>query len=281
MSRLTVLLFLVLAGCTPQSAEEAWPDQATRIVSLDYCADQFVLKLADRANILALSPDATELFSYMREEAVGLPSVRPVAEDAIILKPDLIVRSYGGGPGATQMFQRAGIPVLNLRFANDFDAIKDGITLSAEGLGVPERGQLVIAEMDQRLAALKAEKSDAEALYMTPAGVTTGPGSLVHDILEAAGFANFQEQRGWRPIPLERLAYETPDAVAAAFFDVQTNHPNAWSPTRHPVAQAQLENRPVIGLEGAWTTCNGWFVMDAVEALANGLSDLPVGTDVP
>ena len=85
-----------------------------RIVSLDFCADQYVLKLADREQILAVSPDAVREFSYIRETAQGLPTVRSVAEDVLILKPDLVVRSYGGGPKAGDFFERAGIPVLQV-----------------------------------------------------------------------------------------------------------------------------------------------------------------------
>jgi iron complex transport system substrate-binding protein len=105
---------------------------------------------------------------------------------------------------------------------------------------------------------------------MTPAGVTSGPGTLVHEMMNAAGIDNFQTEEGWRPLPLERLAYERPDLVAAAFFGVGTNHPDGWSAARHPVARAQLAERPRVDLEGAWTACGGWFVLDAVEALAGG-----------
>ena len=50
-------------------------DHPQRIVSLDYCADQYVLKLADEEQILAISPDAVKDFSYMREAAAGVPTV--------------------------------------------------------------------------------------------------------------------------------------------------------------------------------------------------------------
>ena len=57
--------------------------------------------------------------------------------------------------------------------------------------------------------------------------------------------------------------------VAASFFESETNHVDNWSAARHPVARAQLRELPVVPLEGAWTACGGWFVLDAVEALAN------------
>ena len=91
----------------------------TRVVSLDYCADQFVLKMLPRTRILAVSPDAGKHFSYMRASAGGIRTVRPVAEDVLTIEPDLIVRSYGGGTYAAMFFERAGIPVLQIPFAFD------------------------------------------------------------------------------------------------------------------------------------------------------------------
>ena len=39
---------------------------------------------------------------------------------------------------------------------------------------------------------------------------------------------------------------------------------------RHPVARSQLQARAMIPIQGAWTACGAWFLMDAVEALAAG-----------
>ncbi|MEM8987520.1 MAG: ABC transporter substrate-binding protein [Pseudomonadota bacterium] len=277
MARLAVLftgLWLAACGGDPPPPHAA-ADRPMRIVSLDYCADQYVLKLADRDQILAVSPDATEDFSYMRAAASDLPTVRPIAEDVLILQPDLIVRAYGGGPNATAFFERAGAPVLQVGWAatvdgEDVNAIPTIIKHVAEGLGQPERGAALVEDFRARLAAINAQAEDRTALYMTPAGVTTGPGSLVHDMLRTAGLQNFQDQPGWRPLPLERLAYTQPDLVAAAFFETLTNHPNAWSASRHPVARRQLANKDVVPLEGAWTACGGWFILDALEALTEG-----------
>ncbi|MEM8547657.1 MAG: ABC transporter substrate-binding protein, partial [Pseudomonadota bacterium] len=259
---------LLLTGCGNDPAVPAAeaPTRPLRVVSLDYCADQYVLKLLDRQQILGVSPDATEDFSYMRETARGLSVIRPVAEDVLVMKPDLIVRAYGGGPNAAAFFEQAGIPVVNVGWASDIPAVFGVIESMAAGLGQPDRGAAVVQEMRDRLSAIAKKAQPDSALYMTPSGVTTGPGSLVHEILTAAGLRNFQEQPGWQPVPLERLAYETPDLVAAAFFDTHTNHPDAWSPMRHPVARAQLREPSTVMLEGAWTACSGWFLLDAVEA---------------
>jgi len=265
-------LAVLLAGCGEQPAG-VLPEPSgipQRIVSLDYCADQYVLRLVERARILAVSPDARREFSYMRTAADGLPSVRPVVEDVIVRKPDLVVRSYGGGPQATAMFERAGIAVHQLGWADDFPSILRTIQATAEAVGSIAEGQKVVQETTKRIARISEQPAAPTALYMTPAGVTSGPGSLIHTMLDAAGLQNFEARSGWWPIPLERLAYEQPDLIAAAFFESATNHPHAWSATRHPVAQSQLRTREVIPIQGAWTACGGWFLMDAVEALSKG-----------
>ncbi len=239
-----------------------------RVISLDYCADQFLLGMLPASRILAVSPDADKAFSYMRERAAGVTMVRPHAEDVLSLGPDLVVRSYGGGPRIASLLARAGIDVLQLPYAENLADIRNATLTIADALGVPERGVEMVAEFDRRLAAIALDDEPRVALYMTPTGVTSGPGTLVHEMLRAAGLRNFETKPGWRSLPLERLAYEQPDVVAAAFFDVDTIRPELWSPMRHPVARRQLGEKPSVMLQGAWTSCGAWFLLDAVEALA-------------
>lgn len=269
-TRVALFALLALGAGSVASGEPL----AQRVVSLDYCADQFVLKLLPRSRILAVSPDAEKHFSYMRDAAKGLAQVRPVAEDVLIIRPDLIVRSYGGGAHAARFFESAGVPVLQVPYAGKIAEIRSTIAFLADHLGVPERGREVVAEMDARLRKVQEESETRSVLYMTPSGVTSGPNTLVHDMLLAAGLTNFESQPGWRSIPLERLAFEQPDLVAAAFFSVDTNHPAMWSPMRHPVAKQQLRDRPTVMLDGAWTSCGGWFLLDAIEALASRSAEL-------
>ena len=260
---LTVCIFL--AACTEPPLVRS---TGRGIVSLDYCADQFVLGLARPRDILAVSPDAGAAFSYMRAVAAGLPTVRPRAEDVLALRPDLVVRSYGGGPNARAFFERAGVPVLQIGFADDIDGARAVIRHAARGLGAPERGEWLIGEMDARLRAARVHAPGTRALYMTPAGYTAGPGTLVDDLFAAAGLDNFQSRPGWRPLPLERLAYERPDLVAEAAFGEGTSHDDAWTAFRHPVARRAARSVPAAVIDGATTSCGAWFLADAVAALA-------------
>lgn len=262
---------LALAACDGNYAvTDTGPETPVRIVSLDYCADQYVLKFVSPDRILAVSPDAGREFSYMRDKAQAVNSVRPRVENVLELQPDLIVRSYGGGAGAEAMYERAGIPVLNIGYANNLNEIASVTRTVAHRLGVPDRGEAVIADFENRLGAIAANETAPQTLYMTPSGVTSGPGTLIHDMLLAAGLANYQTRPGWRSLPLEELVYAPPELIAAAFFDTQPHKTGAWSSMRHPVATTQLQQRPVVSLNGAWTSCGAWFLIDAIEALAQG-----------
>ncbi len=266
-----ILAALALPACRdfpPQGRGGAVVAEPRRVVSLDYCADQFVLEFVERERILALSPDSQASFSYLRERARGLPQVRPRAEEVLSLSPDLIVRSYGGGPHAGAFFGRAGVPVVQIGFGADLSGVRQVILETAAALDARKRGRALVEAMDARLAAVSGAGRRGAALYMTPGGVTAGPGTLVHELLEAAGYSNFQQEPGYRELPLERLAHERPDRIAAAFYEAAEAHQGAWSAARHPVARRRLEQGPVVFLEGAWTACGGWFLVDAVEALA-------------
>ncbi len=287
------LLSLAACGAEHRTAPRVDDFRPMRIVSLDYCADQYVLQLVEPERILALSRDAQKEFSYLRDLAADLPTVRPAAEDVLVLGPDLVIRSYGGGPNAQAFYARAGVAVLNIGSANTIGEVMTVMAEVAAGLGESERGAEVIEETRRRLAALPAasrpettlpEASPPETtspasfppatsrppqtLYMTAGGATTGPGSLVHEMLLAAGLENYERTPGWQSIPLESLAFEAPELVAYASFGAGADNLDAWSAMRHPLAQSQLAGRSVVALDGAWTACGAWFLLDAVEALA-------------
>ncbi len=266
-------------NASPENSPGASARHPQRIVSLDFCADQYALKMADRGHILALSPDAEQPHAYLRKQAAGLPTVRPSAEQIIALAPDLVLRTYGGGAGIEHLLRRLDIPVVNIGWTSDIDSIKRVTLEVAHELGVPERGTGIVAELESRIAALPKAQERPSALYMTPAGATTGPGSLIHELLVTSGMNNFQQRNGWHSLPLERLAYERPDRIVAAFFDTNGEHASQWSAMRHPVARKQLRDAPVTYLSGAWMSCGAWFIANAAEVLAADAVEAPLKTN--
>ncbi len=275
------------AGERPAGAHEARPaasgDAAglspearpLRVASIDYCADQFLLKLADRAQIAAVSVDAGKDFSYMRHAAAGLTRIRPTAEDILSVRPDLVIRAYGGGPQAPELLASAGIPVVQLGFAQDMAQVRANIRAVAAALGERTRGEQVIAHMDATWARAARPASHLEAMYITAGGAAAGEGAFVADLMRHAGLSVMATHHGWAEIPLELLAYRTPDLVIAAFFNTRASAVQTWSAARHPVAQAKLTARAGLMADGAMTACGGWFLADLALAMAEARDRVP------
>lgn len=268
---LAFVLGLVACGPVPQAVA---PDQTLspkRIVSLDFCADQYVLKLADPGQIVAVSKDAVREFSYMREAAHAYPKIATTVEAALAARPDLVVRSYGGGLGATAALERAGVSVLDVGYPQTLAEIESTTLRLGKALGRLPEAETVVDQMRQRLAAVRtagAKANAASALYVTPSGVTTGPGSWLDALMVEAGLVNFETQPGWRPLPLERLARETPAVLVTAFFNQTSRQQDIWSTARHPLTQRLLATTAQAALDGAVTACPAWYALDAIETLA-------------
>lgn len=242
-----------------------------RVVSLDYCADQFVLKFADRSQILALSSQSQASHSYMREAAKGLPQVRSRAESVLALEPDLVVRTYGGGPDAARFFQASGTPVLQLGEADQYEGIRGNLRLAAKGLGHPERGEAAVRQFDATLAKAKRQGPPVEALYVTSGGVQAGADTSLGQMMATAGLVPYDDRhRGWSELPLERLAAKAPSMVVTGFMSLGEVDLFPWSSARHPLVRQSLKSRPTVALPGAVTACSGWFLADATLDMAKG-----------
>ncbi|MEQ1491814.1 MAG: ABC transporter substrate-binding protein, partial [Terricaulis sp.] len=141
-----------------------------RIVSLDYCADQFVLALADREQIAALSVGARRDDSYFRDRARGIRQARDTLEEVLALRPDLVIRSWGGPWDAEQVYARFGVPVLQVGDTPDFASARGDLLDAAQTLGHPDRGVAFAHDLDARLARLGAHHTNAPVMYLSAGG---------------------------------------------------------------------------------------------------------------
>jgi iron complex transport system substrate-binding protein len=261
------VIALVLAWASPALAEPR------RIVSLDYCADQFVLALADRDQIAAVSHGALRDDSYYRARARGLRQVRPAMEETLALHPDLIVRTWGGAWDASTAYGRFHVPVLQLADAVDFPTARAQLLHAAQAFGHADRGAIVAHDLDIRLARLRASAPNLAppVMYLSAGGATPGPGVIMDAVIRAAGGRNIAAAPGWNVLPLERLTQTPPALVALAFFDTGRTQVNAWSPSRHPAFRAALARTRTVTLPATAVACEAWTAIDAAEIIATAL----------
>lgn len=243
-------------------AAEARP---LRVMSLDQCADQYVLALAPGAE-MALSPRADDPDAWMRAAAAEHPRVRPTLEAAIAFQPDVVVRYWGGEPRLLARLAADGVRVLTIEDATDFEGVRADVRTVARGLDAVARGEALIAGMDRKLAAAPARGAvRPPALYLTAGGFTAGTGTLIDAILTAAGFVNATEAASFAPVSIERIVLFPPARFVLGFFDQARMD---WRGAgRHPVLRRIARGRVAARLPASTLTCPGWFAADAAALL--------------
>lgn len=237
------------------------------IVSLDYCADQMLLKLADRRRIAGVSPEVDLDREFSVPRATGLPRVRPDIESILRTNPAIVIKSYGGGPMLDAQLHKAGIKVVQLGYAATLADIGPQTMTTAHDLDAETSGRATVARFNQQLSGGMKTGEPPSLLYVTPGGVTTGPGSMIDDMIRAGGFRNYETRAGWHNLPLEALTRKKPDAVLMAFFDNPAHEQDAWSSARHPLIRQVLRDVPRLELSGASVSCGNWMAGDVVEKL--------------
>ncbi|MDQ8029468.1 MAG: ABC transporter substrate-binding protein, partial [Brevundimonas sp.] len=190
-----------------------------RVLSLDQCADQYVLALRPDAE-LALSPRADDPDGWLREAAKGRARVRPTLEAAVAFQPDVVVRYWGGEPRLLTRLEARGTATATIADAADFDGIRANIRTVARSLDAVDRGEALIARMDARLKqAAPTGPERPTALYLTPGGFTAGKDTLIDAIFRAAGFRNAADTPFFSPVSVERIALFPPVRFVLGFFD--------------------------------------------------------------
>lgn len=263
------LLCVLVLMCAPSAFAEA----PRRIVSLDYCADQYVLALADRVQIAAVSRGALRDDSYFRARAGGLRQTRGTLEDVLALRPDLVVRNWGGPWDAEAVYARFGVPVLQVGDAADFTAARADLLDAAHVLGQDARGNALARNLDGRLARLAAlaPAQRPAVMYLSAGGAVAGRGVLMDAVIDAAGGRNVWTEASWTVLPLERMVETPPALIALGFFDSGRTNVNAWSPSRHPVMRRALARADTVSLPPASISCEAWYAVDAAERIAMAL----------
>ncbi len=234
------------------------PAHAARVVSLNLCADDFLLTLAPEQAVAVTSLARDPALSVVAEAAAQVPVVRADAEAVLALHPDLVLAAAYGAQATLAVLQGQGVRVERIRMPHDFAAIRAETRRIAGLLGEAARGRAALGGMDQRLASV-VRRPQRRALLLEPRGWTDGPASLGGAVLREAGFADAGDGRQWS---LEAIAAHRPDLLvvpqAPEFPSLATDL------LRHPV----LRGIPRVAIPPALLICGGPWTARAVTSLA-------------
>jgi iron complex transport system substrate-binding protein len=253
---------LLLIGAAP-------PPPPQRIVSLNMCADQLLLALADRSQIAAITrlsrdPD----MSAVAAEARTMPVVRGSAEDVLALRADLVVATSGRRQMVMAALGDPPIATLDLDPANSYPEILQQIRAVAAAVGHRDRGEALIARMNAALATVPRNAGRGRvAAYYQRRGFLTGTGTLIDDMMRRLGLTNLATRLNKPPLAqmsLEEMAVARPD-----YLIVETETDRVADQGTEMLHHPLLANIPRLRIPQAWTVCGSPFYIHAIRSLAD------------
>ncbi len=276
---LTLLLLSGKAAAGPTPPDSPL-DPPRRVVSINLCADVFLLHLAAPEQIASLTfLAASSPLSPVTEAARDIPVNRAEIEEVLALKPDLVVAHGYGNAALVANLKRLGLPVFMLAPPTSLAVVETEIQRLATVLGRQAAGQALLGRYQDNLRSLEREGLSSRPVLAVygPNGITSGPGSLLHDVLTRTGFDNLAPRLGIGSVGtlrMESLLTHTPDAL---LFSDSGTHINslARQKMQHPALRRLAQTRPSLRLPGKLWTCGGPEVFEAMDALRQLRASLP------
>lgn len=261
LARLIALAALACGAALPAAA------RPQRIVSLNLCADQYLMALADPGQIAALTPYARDpQMSANARLAMRLPVARGHAEEVFALSPDLILASPFRQREALAVIDAGKVPVVEVPPAESYAEIVAQIRLVARAVGHIARGEALIRRMDADLAATPRLASRRVAAYYQRRGYMTGTDTLVDELMGRVGLTNLAARLGTAAlarVPIEQVVAARPD-----YLIVESSTDRVRDQGTEMLHHPALAAIPRLHLPQAWTVCGGPAYVTAARSLA-------------
>ena len=237
------------------------------VASLNLCADQFLVALADPGQIAGLTRLARmPNMSPIAAQAARLPAIGSSAEALLARQPDLLLT---GWPGQADAAVRAGLKtqILVVPPANNYAEIVEQIRLVAAAVGHPDRGETLIRHMDAELAAIPKIGHGRIAADYQRRGYLSGGGTLMDEMMQRVGLTNLATRLG-RPalsnLSLEEFVAARPDFLITGGGPARDL---GSAMLRHPA----IADIPRLYLPGSLADCGGPSFPRAVRMLSDQL----------
>ncbi|MCR5757429.1 MAG: ABC transporter substrate-binding protein [Selenomonas sp.] len=249
MTVLCLLLFICLAGCKQETPQAAMPSAYTvtdaqgtqvhmpakpqRILTMSMSTDEVMLGLVEPERMAAVnamlddpaSSNVVELGKKV-ETKIRYPSVEEIAS----LQPDLVIIPDWGDLSRVEALRDLGIPVVVCKGPRSLQEVKETVTLLAQAAGEPQRGELLLQKMDEKLAEITTKvqeipKSERRSVVLISLMKGYGgAGCCFDEACQLAGVINGRAAAGIRngeEMSKEKLVEINPDIL---FLPTYNNH---------------------------------------------------------
>ena len=246
---------------------------ARRVVSLNPCLDAALLAVADPAQVAALSHFSREEgASSIGAAALRFPFVYESAEEVIARSPDLVLASRHSSLATRNALRRLGVPVLLFSTPDTIAESLDQLMRIAEALGRSPQGRAERSRIEAALAAAAPPPGakPLTALVYQRSGFSSGPGTLMDELLTRTGFTNAIVRYGitrTRDVPLEQVVADPPQVLLRG---VEYPGQPGWGERimRHPALARVSPRMRIVTFPQRLMFCGGPNLIESANLLA-------------
>lgn len=237
-------------------APASFPATPHRIVSLNMCADQYLIELADKGQVAALSEYARDPnMSFHAARAMQFPVSRASGEELLALRPDLVIGAGYQRPLVEALFGDRPVAFLEFELANNRGDMIAQTRRIAAAIGHADRGEALVQRIDAAVTPVDRARPRPIVAYYQRRGYLTGTGTLVDEIMQRAGAINLAEKLG-KP-SLHRLSLEEMVAARPDFLLLDGESAIIADQGREMLHHPALRAIPRLMLEESFTVCDG------------------------
>ena len=259
-NRTAQLRVLVAALCALSLGGHSARAAPPAVASINLCADQLVLALADPEQILTvswLSADPEE--SLFATAAARHPLNYGTAEELLRFHPDVVIAGAYTNSFTRALLIRLGYRVVELAPETTVAEIESNLRTVASAVGHPERGEQLVATIraeSRELGAHRPARAPA-TVVVRPGGFTVGKHSLADELMTLAGMRNVAAEQGldrWGSLSMETLLRSAPELLVLTGYRLA--QPSlANTVLEHPALTRLRAERPTTTIPAAYWAC--------------------------
>ena len=275
-----IIIFFHTTGMADQSENLRYnKTHLPRLVSLNLCADAYLMAFAKPEQILGLTQQSSDpTLSAFVEEASNFPVSGGRISNIIEQHPDIIIINNYSPPPNKALMDRLGIKIVKLDAANSYQTARTEILQLGKAIHRLEAAKAYLAQLDKELEHAQHTKLTymPSIINYQRRGIVVGETHILDDIIQLAGAQNLGRDTGRTigPMSLENLMRLQPDYVLSiSENDEQTlkSQDRGSEILSHPALQKMFSAERHIYIPQNLTVCAGATTPKAVAHLIETL----------
>ncbi len=303
----TGLAALLLVGCGEEAApvteekapEETATGEAEFPVTFTDAADREVVIEEEPEAIVSMMPSNTEIvyelgigdkmvgasdYDNYPEEVTDVEKIGGLefnVEKIISLSPDVVLAHegiLGVGEAGLQQLRDAGIPVVVIANADNFEELYSTIEMVGQATGEADEAEELVQEMKESLDSIKEKAASVEPKKVLvevgpdPEIYTAGNNTFMNEMLTWINAENAAgDLEGWKAISPEEILSENPDVIVTTYGYYVENAVEQVKGRPGFGEVNAVKNDEVIDIDSDMVTRAGPRIVQGVEELAKAI----------